>query len=86
MKLVRTESFEDDLVRYFLEVSSAEMQMADFDWLDRGLMRETEATASIADKLLALEMLARRVEEAYHREESDAQGQKAQGQEKEAET
>lgn len=70
MKLTRDERHLTDTVRYVLEVSGHEMGMADFQWLDRGMMRELDSTASIADKLLALEMLARRVEEAYIREES----------------
>jgi hypothetical protein len=72
VKLIRTENFEDRTVRYCLEVGDHELGMADFKWLDQGMMRDLAETSSVADKLLALEMLARRVEEVYAREESKA--------------
>ena len=48
--------------------SEYEMVHARFDAADRRTLKECDASTSIADKLLALELIARRIEEHRERE------------------
>lgn len=50
-----------------LEIDATDVLEAALDPTDRALLRECEHSSSISDKLLALETIARRVEEAYLR-------------------
>ena len=64
MWLVANLDFVDGLRTFRLEISEHEMQRASFAALDFRLMRECEGSDSVADKLLGLETIARRIEEA----------------------
>ena len=53
-----------DLYRAVVEIEGGEyMTMARLDGFDRRLLEECEDSDSVADKLLALELIARRIEE-----------------------
>lgn len=68
MRLTKDEDYRTGTTRYVLEVNRHDLQLADFEWFDRQLAKDCELPgATIADKLLALEMLARRIQEGYDR-------------------
>jgi len=57
---------------FILTVTVLDYVKAKFDNLDRMLLRDCESKdATIADKLLALEMIARRVEDSTSREKQE---------------
>jgi hypothetical protein len=49
---------------YYLRISDCELVMAELDTFDIMLIRECDTSASVADKLLALETIVRRIEQA----------------------
>lgn len=61
-------TFDDDhnnaVRRYVIEFSAFEMATAQFSSLDLALMRESNISTKVSDRLLALEMIASRIEEA----------------------
>jgi hypothetical protein len=57
---------------YHLEISDVEFVLMRLDNFDTLLLKECEGSDSIADKLLALETLARRIEEERERQAKEA--------------
>lgn len=75
MRLIKDQDYRTGVTKYILEVDDHDQMLADFDWFDTLLMRDCELPGStIADKLLALEMMARRIEEGYQRAIVEAAG------------
>ena len=66
MKLTRHRAPDRDEIVFTLTITGADYDRARLFPFDRMLLRECE-DGSIADKLLGLETMARRVEEAYAR-------------------
>lgn len=64
MILSWTEDFESGERVYTLRIGSGEMVRANLRPFDRVLIADCEGSDKVSDKLLALETIARRVEEA----------------------
>ena len=65
MRLVTTRSEQGDGYVVQLKLDASDLVMAKLTPHDRMLLSECENSSAISDKLLALETIARRVEEAY---------------------
>lgn len=73
MRLTKDQDYRTGTTKYTLEVDDYDLQLADFEWFDRLLAKDCELPgATIADKLLALEMVARRIQEGYARAQVEA--------------
>lgn len=66
MRFERRDSGEDSPVIFTLMITASERVAARLDDWDRRLIAECEKSSSISDKLLALETIVRRIEEAKH--------------------
>lgn len=63
MKLEVWEDFSTRNKVYHLELSQVDLEEVPLDNFDRALLRECSGSSSIADALLCLEMIARRLEQ-----------------------
>lgn len=72
MRLICRERIDKDSKEYLLEISGSDFLNLQLDPLDIRLMEECEASDSISDKLLMLEMLARRCEQQKEHNEIKA--------------
>ena len=59
-----TDSLDRDERVYKLTISNRDMMVVGFQPFDRLLLTECEESSKISDKLLALETIARRIEES----------------------
>lgn len=74
MRLTKDQDYRTGVTKYTLEVDDYDVQLADFTWFDTLLAKDCELPgATISDKLLALQMLAQRIEEGYARAQKEAQ-------------
>lgn len=66
MRLTADERFETGERRYVLILERGDLERFIPEPFDLALIRECDQSASIADKLLALECIARRIENGSH--------------------
>jgi len=64
MKFQYRRDLTTNATHYYLVLEDADVAWAPLDQFDRMLIKECEGSKSIADKLLALECIARKIEEA----------------------
>jgi hypothetical protein len=64
MKLTQQRELITNATIYVLRIEDLDLVLAPLDSFDLMLLRECSDSASIADKLLALECIARRIEQA----------------------
>ena len=63
MKLSKYKLISEDSTRWLLEFTNQEFVVNELSWFDRALLAECDKSNSIADKLLALETIARKIED-----------------------
>ena len=71
MQLDTTDIAETCTRIFKVTLTQMDMVMVNLDSFDRALLVECEASSSIADKLLGLECIARRLEQAALRERGE---------------
>jgi len=64
VRLVYSRNADNQSVTYTLKIDDADMCAVNLTAFDHMMLRECEGSESIADKMLALETLCRRVEES----------------------
>lgn len=63
MKFEQRRDTDADVIEYKLTITGGDMAAVELLGFDKLLLRECETSGKISDKLLALETLARRIEE-----------------------
>ena len=64
MKLTKTNYAESDEIEFRLKINGSELMQIKFNKFDYALIDECEKSSTISDTLLALEMIARKIEES----------------------
>jgi hypothetical protein len=70
------ENVERDERTYTIKVQMGELVRANLSRFDRALIAECEASGKVSDKLLALETIARRIEESAATERTASKEQR----------
>lgn len=63
MRWIWERDSQNDTIRYTVEITSQDLEEARLTAFDRRLIHECEGSSRVSDKLLALETLARRIED-----------------------